>query len=123
MFGSFRQSESTEREDAIDPRDAAAWERYAGRLLGGAATVVIGSATIFYHLVEGWSWVDSFYFSVVAVTTVGFGDLTPSHDISKLFTVFYLLSGIAIVGLFIEHRLRERSRRVARRARRRADTD
>lgn len=34
---------------------------------------------------------DSLYFSVIAVTTVGFGDITPSTDASKLFTIFYVV--------------------------------
>lgn len=124
MSDRFRGSESSEPEEGIDPRDTAAWERYIGRLLGGAAALVIGTATVVYHFVEGWSWVDSFYFSVVAVTTVGFGDLAPSRDLSKLFTVFYLISGIAIVGLYIDHRFREKSRRVVqRRTRPRSGTD
>jgi len=37
--------------------------------------------------------VDSLYFRVIAVTTVGFGDISPSTDASKLFTVVYVLGG------------------------------
>lgn len=59
-----------------------------------------------------WSWVDAFYFSAVAVTTVGFGDLAPSTDASKLFTVLYIFSGVAIITLFLNDRLRRRERRV-----------
>ncbi|MBG7606174.1 MAG: two pore domain potassium channel family protein [Actinobacteria bacterium] len=44
-----------------------------------------------YRILEDRSWVDSFCSCTVAVTTVGFGDLTPSTDASKLFTVFYIL--------------------------------
>jgi hypothetical protein len=31
------------------------------------------------------------------MSTVGYGDLTPSHDYCKVFTVFYILFGIAVV--------------------------
>ncbi|MGB5565929.1 MAG: potassium channel family protein, partial [Acidimicrobiia bacterium] len=51
-----------------------------------------------YRVIEDWSWVDSFYFSSVALTTVGFGDLSPSSDVSKLFTVFYIFTGISLIG-------------------------
>ena len=54
------------------------------------AVVLIAFATVVYHSLEEWSWVDLFYFSTVAVTTVGFGDLVPTCDASKLFTVFYV---------------------------------
>jgi len=124
VLGSFRGSDPDEPELATETDEAAAWDRHAGHVLAAAATLVVGTATIVYHFIEGWSWVDSLYFSVVAVTTVGFGDLTPTKDISKLFTVFYLLSGIAIVGLYIDHRLQMRSRRIARlRARHRGEAD
>ena len=74
------------------------------KILTGSAVVLIGGGTIAYHLLEKWSWVDSLYFSVVAVTTVGFGDLTPSTDVSKLFTVAYVLSGVAIIATFLAAR-------------------
>jgi len=57
-------------------------------------------------LEDDWSWVDSFYFSVVAVTTVGFGDFAPTTDGSKLFAVVYILVGISIVATFLDARLK-----------------
>jgi voltage-gated potassium channel Kch len=68
--------------------------------------------TVAYRLLEDWSWVDSLYFSVVAVTTVGFGDLTPSTDASKLFTVVYILSGITIITTFLRMRMSRRGSRL-----------
>jgi hypothetical protein len=38
---------------------------------------VVGVGTWFYHTVEGWSWVDSFYFTMVTLATVGYGDFSP----------------------------------------------
>lgn len=81
------------------------------RILTVAAAVLIATGTVVYHAVEDWSWVDSAYFSVVAVTTVGFGDLSPSTDASKLFTIFYILSGIAIITAFLKARLSHRTHR------------
>ena len=37
---------------------------------------------------------------VIAIRTVGFGDLVPTTDLAKLFTVFYVLSGIGILVSF-----------------------
>lgn len=87
--------------------------RHADKLLALSAVVLILVGTIVYGVVEDWSWVDSLYFSVVAVTTVGFGDLTPSTDGSKLFTVFYVLSGISIISLWLNERLRRHGMRAA----------
>ena len=100
----------TETEEASN-RATQAWDDHAYRVLSAAAVVIVASATIVYRLLEDWSWVDSLYFSVVAVTTVGFGDLTPSSDASKLFTVAYILTGVSIFGLYLNQRTRRRSAR------------
>ncbi|MCU0653187.1 MAG: potassium channel family protein [Candidatus Pacebacteria bacterium] len=62
-------------------------------------TLLVGAA--FYHYAEGWSFLDSFYFSVTTLTTVGYGDLFPSTDASKLFTSFYILAGVGILLGFV----------------------
>ena len=85
------------------------WERHSNRILGASALSVLMVGTVVYHLLEDWSWVDSFYFSSVAVTTVGFGDLTPSTDASKLFTVFYIFSGLTIISVWLNTRLKYRA--------------
>lgn len=85
----------------------------AYRILSTAAVGLLSLGTIVYHWLEDWSWIDSFYFSAVAVTTVGFGDLVPTTDPAKLFTVFYVISGIGIVTSFINERLRRHAHRIA----------
>jgi voltage-gated potassium channel Kch len=89
------------------------WQRDGDSILGGLAISVLAMGTIVYHLIEGWSWVDSFYFSSVAVTTVGFGDLTPSTDLSKLFTVFYIFSGMTLIALWLNNRFQSRAHAMA----------
>ncbi|NEE01474.1 two pore domain potassium channel family protein [Phytoactinopolyspora halotolerans] len=56
------------------------------------------SATVFYSLTEGWSVLDSLYFSVVTGLTIGYGDLAPEQAVSKVFTMIYALLS---VGLFV----------------------
>ena len=90
-------------------------DQHAYRILAAAALLLIGVATVVYHLVEDWSWVDSIYFSTVAITTVGFGDLAPSTDASKLFTVFYIITGIGVVTAYLNLRFRHTADRFTRR--------
>ena len=74
------------------------WQAPAFRATASLAVLLLVSGTIFYHSVEGWSWIDSLYFSVTTVSTVGIGDLAPQTDIGKLFTVVYIFVG---VGVFV----------------------
>jgi voltage-gated potassium channel len=43
------------------------------------------------------TFVDAFYFSVVTMTTVGFGDVTPISEVGRLLTVLMILTGIAVI--------------------------
>ena len=65
--------------------------------------ILIGSATWFYHDVEQWSILDSLYFSVVTITTVGYGDLSPHTAIAKIFTMCYLFLGIGVLLSFVNY--------------------
>jgi voltage-gated potassium channel len=69
--------------------------------LSSLALAAIGSGTIFYWLVEDLSPVDSLYFSVMTLATVGYGDYTPQTAAGKLFTVVYVLLGVGILLAFL----------------------
>ena len=69
-------------------------------ILGICALFLISGA-IFYPLVEGWSVLDSLYFGVVTLTTVGYGDMGPTTTGSKIFTTLYVFFGVAIVATCI----------------------
>ncbi len=43
------------------------------------------------------TFLDAFYFSVVTMTTVGFGDVTPTSEAGRLFTVMMIFTGIALI--------------------------
>lgn len=66
--------------------------------LAAIAMIIVGA--IFYHNVENLSWVDSIYFCVITLATVGYGDITPHTDIGKIFTIFYILSGVGVIATF-----------------------
>ena len=85
------------------------------RYLAVAAPLLLAAGTVAFKLLEDWSWVDSFYFSAIAVTTVGFGDITPTSDASKLFAVAYVFAGIAIITTYLNAKFRRRGQRRAER--------
>lgn len=59
---------------------------------------VIATGTVFYHYFMPLSWLDALYFSVITITTVGYGDIHPTNDITKIFTIFYVLIGVGIIA-------------------------
>jgi|OpeIllAssembly_1097287.scaffolds.fasta_scaffold12377_3 voltage-gated potassium channel len=62
---------------------------------------LLATGTIFYSGVEGWSALDSLYFSVTTLSTCGFGDLHPTTPLSKAFTILYIILGIGVLMAFL----------------------
>lgn len=60
------------------------------------------SGTIAFHFLEGWSWIDSFYFLCVTITTIGYGDLYPTMTITKIITIIYAFMGIGIILVVLQ---------------------
>jgi len=67
------------------------------QLIGAVSALVLLMAvgTISYHYLERWDYVQSLYFSVSTMATVGYGDLAPTNDASRLFTVVFMILGVA----------------------------
>jgi voltage-gated potassium channel len=53
--------------------------------------------TIAFHLIEGWSLLDSLYVSAQTVTTVGFGDVAPQTAAGRVFAIGFMLVGVGVV--------------------------
>lgn len=62
--------------------------------------IMIGAAL--YHWLEGWSWLDAVYFVVITLTTIGYGDLSPTTPATKIITIFYGLNGIVLLLMLFD---------------------
>jgi len=60
------------------------------------ALSMITVATVTFWLLEGWSLLDSAFFAVVTISTVGYGELVPQTVLGKLFAMFYILVGLGV---------------------------
>ena len=88
----------------------------AFRTLLALVVSLLVSGTVFFTLVEGWSVLDSFYFSVTTLTTVGFGDPAPATAAGKIFTILYIFVGLGVIGGFINVLAKDTFARQRRRA-------
>ena len=58
--------------------------------------LLIGGSIVFKY-VENWTWIDSFYFSVSTISTVGYGDTTPHTETGRLIASAFILISVPIM--------------------------
>ena len=59
--------------------------------------VVVGG-TIGYMVLEGWNASDSFFMTIISITTVGYGEVRPLDTSGRILTALLIVGGIAIFG-------------------------
>ena len=74
--------------------------RFATLLL--TLALIILSGTIYFRLVEGWSWLDAYFFTVVTLSTVGYGNLVPMTAAGKIGTTVFILLGLGVFAVAIQ---------------------
>lgn len=62
-----------------------------------AVIVAMACGAIGFHLIEGWSILDSLYAAAQTVTTVGYGDVTPATRSGRFFAIVFMLAGVGVV--------------------------
>ena len=113
------------------------FRRLAQRTLRSDATVVLlwllvvlVIGTVAYALIEGWSWLDSLYATIITITTVGYGDLSPQTESGRIFAIFFTLFAIGIGGYtistvaanVIENRSEKKAKKLRKRRMRRLES-
>jgi voltage-gated potassium channel len=112
----------------------AVWRDPETKALPIVAGALVLTGTLFYWRFEDWTIVESLYFCVVTLTTVGYGDFAPSTPETQIFTIVYILTGFGVlVALltsvaeqYLTHKAEggsARDRRRERRARRKSSAD
>ncbi len=66
------------------------------------SVIILAFGTFVYRYLEGWGYIDSLYFSVITLTTVGYGDFSPQTTGGKIFTIFYIFIGLGMILSFLQ---------------------
>ncbi len=44
------------------------------------------------------TWADAYYFTVITLTTIDYGDMGPTLPLTRIFTTFYVFAGLGIIA-------------------------
>lgn len=79
------------------------WRKEEIRGLLFLTLVTILTGTWFYYQYEPTitTWGDAYYFTVITLTSIGYGDLSPTLPLTKFFTTIYVFVGLGIIAGFI----------------------
>lgn len=64
--------------------------------------LIIAGGTVFFRWAEGWSWLDAYFFTVVTLSTVGYGNLVPMTAIGKIGTTVFILLGLGVFAVAVQ---------------------
>ena len=87
------------------------WSDPASRGILFTALVLLVAGTIIFMFVEGFSPVDSFYFCFITLSTIGYGDFSPTTELGKVLTVMYGIVGLGIIAALVSAIAAQRTRR------------
>jgi Trk K+ transport system NAD-binding subunit len=79
------------------------------RVLAGLLVILVAIVTLFsvlFHVLmarEGQehSWLTGFYWTIVAMSTLGFGDITFTTDLGRMFSVFVVVTGTMLMLIIL----------------------
>jgi len=60
----------------------------------GLILLVILISTLGFRIIEGWSFLDCLYMTIITIFTVGFGEVKELSPQGQIFTIFVILSGV-----------------------------
>jgi hypothetical protein len=75
-------------------------QKFKFRMIMIASFLWLVFGTAVFAALEGWGYLDSFYFCFVTLTTIGLGDFVPASDAGVMFNIFYCAIGLGAFGPF-----------------------
>ena len=74
---------------------------YHGGLALFLLFLLLAIGTVGYRFIEGWTWLDSLYMTIITVTTVGYGEIAPLSTPGKYFTMGLILYSVIMVAYIV----------------------
>jgi len=74
---------------------------YHGGLALFLLLLLLSIGTAGYRFIEGWTWLDSLYMTIITVTTVGYGEIAPLSTPGKYFTMGLILYSVIMVAYIV----------------------
>ncbi len=99
-FGTAQNQYEEELQNTSDEQSKKEAKIQIGLTITLAVFIMI-SGVIFFHYYEGLTWLDSWYFVVITLTTVGYGDITPQTSLGKFITPIFVILGIGMITSLI----------------------
>lgn len=65
-------------------------------------SIILIIGVVGFKVMSGYSWLDALYMTVITITTVGFGEVSPLDEEAKIFTIFLILTSFIVVGYSIK---------------------
>ncbi|MBA7523946.1 hypothetical protein ES705_16083 [subsurface metagenome] len=59
--------------------------------------LVIFGGTAGYQIIEGWTFIEALYMTVITISTVGFKEVGQLSTAGRIFTIFLILGGIVVI--------------------------
>lgn len=80
------------------------YKRIRKQLIVGAIALVLVFliGTLWYTLIEGWSWSDALFMTTITLSTVGFGETNPLGERGRLFTISLIIMGLVTIGYILD---------------------
>ena len=61
--------------------------------------IIVGSIGFYFIGGEKWSWLDSFYMTIITLFFVGFSEVHPLTDLGRIWAIVVIIFGVAGIGM------------------------